>query len=68
MRTLKDYTEYVNPSKIEVECSDGLRLTWESRNFPGGSRSKKYQMLLFLLNNYDDTRAKNQVDRMLSLA
>jgi hypothetical protein len=68
MRTLKDYTEYVNPYKIIVECSDGLKLTWESKNFGGGFKNKKYQLLLFLLNNYDEPACKKNIDRMLTLA
>ena len=67
-RELKEFTEYVNPNKIVVMCNDGFELVWESKNFPAGSRSKKYQLLLFLLNNYSESNCKKSVDRMLNLA
>ena len=66
-RKFKSYTEWVNPSKIEVKCSDGFVLTWQSKNIPGGSRSKKYQFLLHIFDNYENNAmCKKNVDNLIS--
>jgi len=61
------YSEYVNPSYIELTLSDGRDVKIEAKQFKAGTRSKIYQALLSGLDDYtSDKKAKKKVDTIIN--